>query len=253
MTIRTETLTDGSIATELNNCNDWDEFYAANAEAILEQYGTRDKAFDALRRHGLLLGGGAAPSVGVTFAHLTPCKFTFDGEGPEWDGFAHGSRWNGFDNVAVTKETLDEIKMHFREEGTEDFDEIEPLDNGLYSLGWGFTTVISETEMAQEDRRQIAEQFEGPIDRADKPWRTAVPHVLYASDGEQTTILPLADLISNFNENGGWHDRCNAEDMRDEIFGRGWYEGTHECGRYIVVSVDKIKGASNLSHYFGRG
>lgn len=79
---------------------------------------------------------------------------------------------------------------------------------------------------------------------------TAKTHVLYISDGEYTTFLPLNDLISNFDRNGGWHDRCNAEDMRDEVFGRGWYEGTHEFGRYLVLAVDKIKQASNFPHYF---
>ena len=43
---------------------------------------------------------------------MKPCKFTFDDE-KVYDGFAHGSTWNGFDNVAVTKETLDKIVADF--------------------------------------------------------------------------------------------------------------------------------------------
>jgi len=83
----------------------------------------------------------------------------------------------------------------------------------------------------------------------DKVWENSKA-VLYMADGEHTTFLPLGDLIRNFNENGGWHDRCNAEDMRDEIFGRGWYEGSHTFGRYLVVDVAKINAATNLPHYF---
>lgn len=187
----------------------------------------------------------------LTTLSQTPCKFTFDDE-KVWDGFDHGSKWNGFDNVAVTKETLDAIIAHFEAIGddTESLTDLRQtsdagtMDNGLYSLGWGYATqIVRDDEMADEDKRQIAEQFAGPL-------ASNNPHVLYISDGEQTTFMPLRDLISNFNANGGWHDRCNAEDMRDEVFGRGWYEGTHDFGRYIVVDVAKIRDASNLSRYF---
>ena len=78
---------------------------------------------------------------------MPACKFTFD-DSPVFEGFAHGSTWNGFDNVAVTRETLESIALWFE---ARDFDsdscaafrEIEPMEeNGLYSLGWGFATQI---------------------------------------------------------------------------------------------------------------
>ena len=76
---------------------------------------------------------------------MEPCKFTFDDE-KVWDGFSHGSTWNGFDNVAVTKETLEKIAAESDaigdDETAEMFREIQPMDNGLYSLGWGFSTQI---------------------------------------------------------------------------------------------------------------
>lgn len=92
----------------------------------------------------------------LTTLSNTPCKFTFDDE-KVWDGFAHGSTWNGFDNVAVTKETLDAIIAHFKAEaikygwGDDALDdgmaEIQPMDNGLYSLGWGYCTqIVDEVE-----------------------------------------------------------------------------------------------------------
>jgi hypothetical protein len=81
---------------------------------------------------------------------LPPCRFRFD-VGPTFEGFAHGSTWNGFDNVAVSKETLDRIADWAaetapdgelsRREAREQF-AIEPMANGLYSLGWGFATTI---------------------------------------------------------------------------------------------------------------
>jgi hypothetical protein len=81
----------------------------------------------------------------TTAIDMKPCKFTFDDE-TVYDGFAHGSTWNGFDNVAVTKETLDRIIADTDEQSAEQFREIEPMENGLYSLGWGFTTQIVEGE-----------------------------------------------------------------------------------------------------------
>jgi hypothetical protein len=90
----------------------------------------------------------------MTAISMKPCKFTFNDDSI-YDGFAHGSTWNGFDNVAVTKETLEKIIADFYEAGadkdTEDsFREIEPMDNGLYSLGWGFaTSIVTEDEAAE--------------------------------------------------------------------------------------------------------
>jgi hypothetical protein len=80
---------------------------------------------------------------------MTPCRFTFD-ETPAFDGFAHGSKWNGFDNVAVTKETLAEIVQYFwvtgDNETAEQLMEITPMEDGNISLGWGYTTSIVEQE-----------------------------------------------------------------------------------------------------------
>jgi hypothetical protein len=76
---------------------------------------------------------------------LTPCKFTFD-DTPAFNGFAHGSKWNGFDNIAVTREVLRDIVDYFENqndyETARDLSRIDPMDNGLFSLGWGCTTTI---------------------------------------------------------------------------------------------------------------
>jgi hypothetical protein len=66
--IHSETLTDGSIVVTLGDTDDWDEFAAANAEEIVDQYGSKDKAYRHLCDGGLILGGGAAPEVAVYFA-----------------------------------------------------------------------------------------------------------------------------------------------------------------------------------------
>jgi len=49
----------------------------------------------------------------------TPGKFTFDAM-PALQGFALGSRWNGFDNVSVTPEVPDEIAAYSGARGRRD-------------------------------------------------------------------------------------------------------------------------------------
>ena len=82
---------------------------------------------------------------------MKPCKFTFD-DTPAFDGFAYGSTWNGFDNVAVTPAVRDQIVAYFKKEYGERYEEafgdsIEQCqvgEDGLVSLGWGFATQIVE-------------------------------------------------------------------------------------------------------------
>lgn len=70
---------------------------------------------------------------------LEPCRFTFDDD-TVFEGFAHGSTWNGFGNVAVTAAVRDEIIAHFAKLGDDvsDMKEITPMANGLFSLGVDF-------------------------------------------------------------------------------------------------------------------
>ena len=76
---------------------------------------------------------------------MKPCKFTFD-DTPAFDGFSHGSTWNGFDNVAVTPEVIERIKAYFADDAdsVDSFNNLSVGKDGLISLGWGYTTVIVE-------------------------------------------------------------------------------------------------------------
>jgi hypothetical protein len=82
---------------------------------------------------------------------MPACAFTFE-DSPAFEGFAHGSTWNGFDNVAVTGETLEKIIAWFEAEGcdtdtVDSFRSIEPMtENNLYSLGFGFATRIVDVD-----------------------------------------------------------------------------------------------------------
>lgn len=94
---------------------------------------------------------------------MPACKFTFDDE-TVYDGFSHGSTWNGFDNVAVTKETLDELMRRCAADNDadtlRDYGSIDPMNNGLYSLGWCFATSIV-TDLAK-----LADDYAKKIGRA---------------------------------------------------------------------------------------
>ena len=64
--------------------------------------------------------------------------------------------------------------------------------------------------------------------------------IFYASTGEECGSMSLEELIRNFHAHGGWGLKYNAPDMRDDIKGKGWYEGTHDCGNYLVLNLDKL-------------
>jgi hypothetical protein len=67
MAISPETQTDGSIHVTLDTVEDWETFALENADAIVERYGSREKAYRHLCDGGLVLGGGASPEVTVYF------------------------------------------------------------------------------------------------------------------------------------------------------------------------------------------
>lgn len=79
---------------------------------------------------------------------LTPCRFVFL-DSPIFAGYAYGSTWNGFDNVAVTPAVRDQIVAYFSatqpQEDLDSFD-IEPDEDGLISLRDGYATEIVETQ-----------------------------------------------------------------------------------------------------------
>ena len=76
---------------------------------------------------------------------LPPCKFSFEGT-PIFDGYALGSKWNGFDNVAVTPATARQIADYFRSTGdadtADDIEAILPNEKGLVSFAGGYATQI---------------------------------------------------------------------------------------------------------------
>jgi hypothetical protein len=69
--------------------------------------------------------------------------------------------------------------------------------------------------------------------------------VLYVSDGEPATIMPLETLVKNFNAS---RTRVIEEDLRHELAERGWFEGTHEFGRFLIVNLDRMQLEPHPDH-----
>ena len=99
---------------------------------------------------------------------LRPCKFVFDMyEDRVYDGFALGTTWNGFDNVAVTADVA--RQMDREAEWAEDdadairFADMPVGDDGLINIGNGWTTVIVDEKDTLSELAQAAL----PIDDAE--------------------------------------------------------------------------------------
>lgn len=59
---------DGYTPVVLADTDEWLKFVEANREALIDEFGTIDKAYRLACNMALWLGGGAAPSVHVRFA-----------------------------------------------------------------------------------------------------------------------------------------------------------------------------------------
>lgn len=74
---------------------------------------------------------------------MKPCTFTF-ADGPAFPGFAHGTTWNGFDNVSVIPEVREQIAAEAATEHPETAAQLRalPVVDGLVSLADGFASEI---------------------------------------------------------------------------------------------------------------
>jgi hypothetical protein len=63
----------------------------------------------------------------------------------------------------------------------------------------------------------------------------------YSGDNEGPALMTLSELIANFDMSGGWYDRMSPEHMRDELDSRGWCEGLHDNGHYLVLNMERLK------------
>ena len=79
---------------------------------------------------------------------MTPCKFSFD-DGPDFDGFDLGTRWNGWANVAVTEAVRDQIADWFDgqvEPETNAELRALPVVGGLVSLADGYAVTVTPAD-----------------------------------------------------------------------------------------------------------
>jgi hypothetical protein len=62
--------------------------------------------------------------------------------------------------------------------------------------------------------------------------------IFYRSDNEPNTVFTLDDLLANFRHSETKH---YEDDIRDALDSRGWYEGTHDDGRYIILNLNHLQ------------
>jgi hypothetical protein len=78
---------------------------------------------------------------------MRPCFFTFSGD-DTYAGLAHGTTWNGFDNVSITPAVRDQIVADMVEAGWDDEDCVAELrrqtpdEDGLIDLSNGWATQL---------------------------------------------------------------------------------------------------------------
>jgi hypothetical protein len=108
------------------------------------------------------------------------------------------------------------------------------LDNKKFEVMWKRGLIGSDGDLYVHPKArkvsEIAYTMKQPVDM----------QVLYACDNEGPAIMMLNRLIANFDASGGWQYRASAEDMRGELESRGWFEGMHINGRYLVLALDKM-------------
>jgi hypothetical protein len=62
--------------------------------------------------------------------------------------------------------------------------------------------------------------------------------VLYMSDNEGPAIMMLNKLIANFHASRSWQGHESEENLRLEMESRGWCEGLHIDGHYLVLDLE---------------
>jgi hypothetical protein len=63
------------------------------------------------------------------------------------------------------------------------------------------------------------------------------PIIFYASTGEQSGTMPLENLVYNFLISAADQDE---QEVRYQVLQRGFFNGTHDCGAYVVLNLAKL-------------
>jgi len=78
--------------------------------------------------------------------------------------------------------------------------------------------------------------------------------VLYTCDNEGPAVMSLATLLRNFETTNALEKHLTADEVRYELDSRGWFEGLHDNGRYLILNLDRhakhiIPTTEGLAHY----
>jgi len=155
------------------------------------------------------------------------CRFSFNGDGEAvYSGVAHGTTWNGFDNVSVTPEVRDLIAADFKVGGAEaeEVDDILalPIANGLVSFAGGYTCVIERDEepttpvaelpVRDAFTRSIALGLEFMVDNVDTDAQAHPYRALLSVLRERSVCDLLADLAEAAEHVANIHPSAELSD-----------------------------------------
>ncbi|KRR21687.1 hypothetical protein CQ13_06450 [Bradyrhizobium retamae] len=105
--------------------------------------------------------------------------------------------------------------------------------------------VCAIDESADNNLRDLfwADDWQAIVGFVESRMSSDATRVDYASDNEAGADMALGELIRNFHATGGFQFGHNESDLRHGIASRGWYEGLHRNGRYLVLNVQKHRKA----------
>jgi len=73
---------------------------------------------------------------------MKKCKFTLGFSDEIYDGYFHGTYWNGFENISVKASVFNKLKAKF----PDDFTSVSMGKDGLFNLSGGYATSMVEED-----------------------------------------------------------------------------------------------------------
>ncbi|HEX6826117.1 MAG TPA: hypothetical protein VF077_07345 [Nitrospiraceae bacterium] len=153
---------------------------------------------------------------------LPRCFFQFD-DGPIWKGYSHESTWNGFDNVAVDAATLQRIiEWSENEDDKDGFRSITPMDDGLFSLGWGYTTQIVPAWRAEFPQFKESDLPDIPREWRDSSWHNDACPSWLTADGKWQVYIAESDPAEREIVNGWRYAVMSPDDDMGHLGSDDW-------------------------------
>jgi hypothetical protein len=64
--------------------------------------------------------------------------------------------------------------------------------------------------------------------------------ILYTCDNEGPAVMSLNTLLRNFETTQALEKHLTPAEIRYELESRGWFEGLHDNGRYLILNMERV-------------